>query len=255
MRIYAFRAGKQAGYWARPISAGQIIDHCRKFIGNFSEQSDWYFEGLADGAKEFVETQLSIRPHNPAGRSVRPSHIFAHRERMEPDTVFVGALSNDEYNRLEKAAADKWLEQQAEIRRQIAIMEPLAAQIVLWESLPQKLQARCCGSSPDRCWVWRPSKNSRNTEWKYRDKEPSAPYREFYIRIKGPIPNGIILRHKCDNRLCMNPNHLEPGTASDNARDKMERGRHPAQIRERQRALRREQYRLRKERAKGKQKR
>jgi hypothetical protein len=75
-----------------------------------------------------------------------------------------------------------------------------------------------------------------------------APYRDFYERIRGPVPKGVVLRHKCDSRLCMNPNHLEPGTPKDNVDDMMARGRHPAQIKARNRKKWREAYRRRKER-------
>lgn len=46
---------------------------------------------------------------------------------------------------------------------------------------------------------------------------------ENYYGIK--IPNNKIIRHKCDNRLCINPEHLEIGTMLDNAKDRGERGR------------------------------
>lgn len=41
------------------------------------------------------------------------------------------------------------------------------------------------------------------------------------------IPHGKKILHSCDNRPCVNPAHLRPGTQIDNSRDCVERGRHP----------------------------
>jgi hypothetical protein len=35
----------------------------------------------------------------------------------------------------------------------------------------------------------------------------------------------MVVRHTCDNRSCVNPNHLEIGTQRDNINDKVERNR------------------------------
>lgn len=35
----------------------------------------------------------------------------------------------------------------------------------------------------------------------------------------GPIPPGMVVRHKCDNRLCYRLSHLELGTVADNNAD------------------------------------
>ena len=46
---------------------------------------------------------------------------------------------------------------------------------------------------------------------------------ELYSQVK--IPRGMQVRHKCDNRRCVNPAHLELGTMQDNMMDKMSRQR------------------------------
>lgn len=39
----------------------------------------------------------------------------------------------------------------------------------------------------------------------------------------GPCPSGLVVRHTCDNRLCINPDHLIYGTQGDNLNDRKER--------------------------------
>lgn len=53
-------------------------------------------------------------------------------------------------------------------------------------------------------------------------------HRWFYAQKNGPIPDGLLVCHSCDNRLCVNHEHLFLGTAKDNARDCIAKGRKPA---------------------------
>jgi hypothetical protein len=46
-----------------------------------------------------------------------------------------------------------------------------------------------------------------------------------YFLTKGPIPEGLIVRHTCDVPACCNPDHLILGTQKDNIRDGISRGR------------------------------
>lgn len=48
-------------------------------------------------------------------------------------------------------------------------------------------------------------------------------HRVGYMLANGEIPEGKMILHKCDNRKCVNPDHLYAGTASDNCKDKVAR--------------------------------
>ncbi|HIK62019.1 MAG TPA: HNH endonuclease [Planctomycetes bacterium] len=50
-------------------------------------------------------------------------------------------------------------------------------------------------------------------------------HRIEWERVNGPIPEGLVVRHKCDNPPCINPDHLEIGTLADNNEDRRIRGR------------------------------
>ncbi len=50
-------------------------------------------------------------------------------------------------------------------------------------------------------------------------------HRYIFEKTYGPIPPGILVCHSCDNRKCINPEHLFLGTYEDNNHDMMEKGR------------------------------
>ena len=50
-------------------------------------------------------------------------------------------------------------------------------------------------------------------------------HRYAWENVNGKIPDGLIVCHKCDNGLCINPNHLFIGTHKDNMQDCSRKGR------------------------------
>lgn len=53
-------------------------------------------------------------------------------------------------------------------------------------------------------------------------------HRLAWIKAYGDIPKGMYVLHKCDNRVCVNVEHLFLGTIADNNKDCMDKGRHVA---------------------------
>lgn len=46
----------------------------------------------------------------------------------------------------------------------------------------------------------------------------------IYTECFGEVPKGIDIRHKCDNKKCINPEHMHTGTRQDNVNDAINRG-------------------------------
>lgn len=60
-----------------------------------------------------------------------------------------------------------------------------------------------------------------------RDGKYSLAHRAVFEIFHGPIPEGMLVRHTCNNTICINPTHLILGTQWDNMQDKIKAGRQP----------------------------
>jgi hypothetical protein len=84
------------------------------------------------------------------------------------------------------------------------------------------------------CWEWQASflGNSGYGQFFYGSiggKERSGKaHKAAWTLLKGPVPEGVFVLHRCHNRKCCNPNHLYLGTHEENMIDKVTSGRAPS---------------------------
>jgi hypothetical protein len=98
----------------------------------------------------------------------------------------------------------------------------------------QKFWQKIKKGADDECWEWTAAvdasgygdlilyevANGRKVQFHTRA------HRYAWTLTHGPIPEGMLICHHCDNRLCCNPNHLFVGTNSDNMLDMWRKQRH-----------------------------
>ena len=83
------------------------------------------------------------------------------------------------------------------------------------------------------CWTWTGNVNPKHGygEIQHGPRGAVVRYRAHrlaWILTHGHIPNGLVVMHVCDNRTCVNPDHLALGTVAANNLDMLRKGRQVA---------------------------
>lgn len=90
---------------------------------------------------------------------------------------------------------------------------------------PQLFWNKVKVAEENQCWEWQAGCFSSGYGMLAVNRYPQKAHRVSWILSFGFIPKGKHVLHICDNRRCVNPNHLYLGTHQDNMRDMDERGR------------------------------
>lgn len=85
------------------------------------------------------------------------------------------------------------------------------------------------------CWLWdaRTTPNGYGQAHINERKRTMVIHKALYELERGPVPAGLQLDHKCRVRNCVNPDHVEPVTCSENNR----RGLNPSIVMARNKAI------------------
>jgi hypothetical protein len=82
--------------------------------------------------------------------------------------------------------------------------------------------------SPGGCWLWIGARNNLGYgvfAVELRPTRLALAHRVAFALAVGPVPRGLVVRHRCDTPSCVNPDHLLLGTQKHNVADCIERGR------------------------------
>ena len=91
-------------------------------------------------------------------------------------------------------------------------------------TLAERFDASYTKDKVTKCWNWNRVGISGYGGITFEGKETAA-HRASWIMLHGAIEGELCVLHKCDNRACVNPEHLYLGDKKQNRKDFMER--HP----------------------------
>lgn len=154
-----------------------------------------WMAGCIDGYGSFYLNGRQVRAHRVAWELVNGSvphgmcvfHFCSNRACINPEHLFLGKKSR-----------------------------PYTDEERFWKKVKK---------AENGCWEWQASCDKKGYGQIRFNGTMIKAHRKMWEIVKGPIPEGLCVLHRCDNPPCVNPDHLFLGTMKDNSQDMVKKGR------------------------------
>lgn len=93
------------------------------------------------------------------------------------------------------------------------------------KNTPERFWSLVDKQGEDDCWLWKGNRTTGGYGTFILHGMHTTVHRLSYWLATGEYPTGLVVCHRCDVQLCVNPKHLFLGTQADNIRDMNEKGR------------------------------
>ncbi len=92
-------------------------------------------------------------------------------------------------------------------------------------SLKERFEEKYIPEPMSGCWLWVGATGPNGYGHMGFNGKYLSSHRVSFELFKGAIPKNICVLHKCDNKACVNPDHLFIGTHKDNYEDMVKKDR------------------------------
>lgn len=83
-------------------------------------------------------------------------------------------------------------------------------------SFTDRLMSRFTRDAESGCWLWSGTLTWGGYGQISRHGTNVVAHRAMWEHLRGPIPEGLVIDHVCNTRSCVNPEHMEIVTYSEN---------------------------------------